>query len=201
MSGDVTPAQPVLAMWSSVMADHFCQFSCIFDVGSIENAVRADDIRGELAAELDRDDGAVVGFVMEVDHENNPGLLWLHSDEHGEPEHVIRFVLRCAEAFDMSGLWGFTWALSCTKPRIDAFGGGAQLLDLGKRASIDWLDCEHWLQLHLAPNAGTAASPPNATLEHGDDSGTGEAAMRWIDGDRGEDLWAREQKRDEGVTK
>ena len=99
---------------------------------------------------------------MEVDHENSPGLLWLHSDEYGEPEHVIRFVLRCAEAFDMSGLWGFTWALSCTKPRVDAFGGGAQRLDLGKRASIDWLDCDHWLQFHLAPNAGTPGSPHQA---------------------------------------
>ena len=25
----------------------------------------------------------------------------------GEPEHVTRFVLRCAEAFDLKGVWGF----------------------------------------------------------------------------------------------
>lgn len=38
------------------------QFSCIFDVGSVENAATADAIRGELAAELDRDEGADLGL-------------------------------------------------------------------------------------------------------------------------------------------
>lgn len=83
------------------MADYFTQFSCIFDVGSAENAAAADAIRSELAAELDRDEGADLGFEMEVDHEHGPGALWISSDEQGEPEHVMRFVLRCAEAFDL----------------------------------------------------------------------------------------------------
>jgi len=132
------------------MADYFVQFSCIFDVGSAENVARTMDIRGELAAEMDRDEGGYVGFEMEADHDEGAGALWIHSDEYGEPEHVIAFVLRCAEAFDLSGLWGFRWALTCSKPRLDAFGGGAQLLDLGKRESVAWLDCEHWLAAQLA---------------------------------------------------
>lgn len=127
------------------MADYFTQFSCIFDVGSAENAAMADAIRGELAAELDRDEGACLGFEMEVDHGHGPGALWISSDEYGEPEHVIRFVLRCAEAFNLSGVWGFTWGLSCSKPLLDAFGGGAQVLDLGERKSLDWVDCSTWV--------------------------------------------------------
>ena len=127
------------------MADYFTQFSCIFDVGSAENAARAEAIRGELAADLDRDEGACIGFEIEADHEHGPGALWISSDEYGEPEHVICFVLRCAEAFDMSGMWGFRWALTCSKPRLDGFGGGAQLVDLGKRKSVAWIDCENWV--------------------------------------------------------
>ena len=44
------------------MADYYTQFSCILDVGTAENAARADMIRGELAAELDRHEGESLGF-------------------------------------------------------------------------------------------------------------------------------------------
>ena len=141
------------------MADYFTQFSCILDVGSADNAARADDIRGELAAELDRHEGADLGFEMEVDHEHGPGALWISSDGCGEPEHVIRFALACAEAFNLTGRWGFMWALTCSRPRLDGFGGGAQLLDLGARKSLDWTDCEHWLAGEIAADD----SPPGTT--------------------------------------
>ncbi len=141
------------------MADYYTQFSCIFQVGSAENAAKADDIRGELAAELDRREGATLGFAMQVDHKSRPGALWIGSDECGEPEHVIQFVLRCAEALDLTGLWGFTWSLCCSRPRLDAFGGGARIIDLGKRQSIDWIDCAEWV-------AGrTSEKPTSPTTE------------------------------------
>lgn len=86
---------------------------------------------------------------------------------YGEPEHVIDFVLRCAEAFDLSGRWGFTWALTCSKPRLDGFGGGAQLIDLGERRSIAWLDCEHW----LAGSLDTATDPKSTVVNSTADGG------------------------------
>ena len=135
------------------MADYFTQFSCILDVGSADNAARADLIRGELAAELDRDEGASLGFTMRVSHETGPGALWLHSDEYGEPEHVIAFVLRCAEQLNLAGVWGFTWSHSCSKPRLDAFGGGAHVLDLGRRTTIADIDCSNFV--HEQINAAT----------------------------------------------
>src|SRR5271170_5078886 len=107
------------------MADYFCQFSCVLDVGSVESAEHADAIRGELAAELDRHEGAALGFEMDIDHETGPGALWIHADEYGEPEHVTRFLLRCAKAFDLEGAWGFCWSLTCSKPRIEASKGSA----------------------------------------------------------------------------
>ena len=148
------------------MADYFTRFSCIFNVGSAENAARAEEIRGAFAADLYRDEGGYPGFEMQVDHENGPGALWLYNDEYGEPGHVIQFVLRCAEALDLTGLWGFRWALTCSRPRLDAFGGGAQLIDLGKRESVDWIDCEHWLAEGLAGRADGAAT---ATLSPADE--------------------------------
>lgn len=139
------------------MADYFTQFSCIFDVGSAENAARAEAIRSELTDELDRDEGVAPGFEMDVAPDLGPGALWIRSDECGEPEHVIGFVLRCAEALGLQGVWGFTWSLSCSKPRLDAFGGGAQVLDLGQRKSLEWIDCSNWVIERTTPDPGAAA--------------------------------------------
>ena len=125
------------------MADQFCQFSCIFDVGTTANAVRANQLRRVLAAELDRDEGTFPGFEMAVDPARGPGALWLHSDEDGDPDHVIRFVLSCAAALDLQGVWGFTWGMSCSRLRLDAFGGGACVIDLGRRRTIGWVECSN----------------------------------------------------------
>ena len=153
------------------MADYFCQFSCVLDVGSSESAEHADAIRGELAAELDRHEGAALGFEMEIDHETGPGALWIHADEYGEPEHVTRFVLRCAEAFDLEGAWGFCWSLTCSKPRIEAFGGGGFVLDLTKRETVASIDCADWLAHHMAGPVELAEHrQQEATRENGPQS-------------------------------
>lgn len=147
------------------MADYFTQFSCVFDVGSAENVARAMHIRERLAAEREETEGVDLAFDLEPDPEHGPGALWISSDGYGEPEHVIAFVLGCAEAFDLTGRWGFVWALTCSKPRLDGFGGGAQLIDLAARKSLAWLDCDHWLasRLDLASDAaiGLAQSAPS----------------------------------------
>lgn len=130
------------------MADNFTQFACRLDVGSAAKAARAEEIRGELAADLYHDEGGYLGFRLQVDHETGPGALLIYSDEYGEPEHVIRFVLRCAEAMDLGGVWGFTWSYACSKPRLDAFGGGAHVIDLGERTTVDYVDCTEFVHLH-----------------------------------------------------
>ena len=88
------------------MADYFTQFSCMFDVGAADNAAQAEDIRQRLAAEIDQVEGHDLGFGMELDPACRPGALWIGSGGYGEPEHVIAFVLACAEAFDLTGRGG-----------------------------------------------------------------------------------------------
>ena len=136
------------------MSDYFTQFSCIFDVGSAENASRAHLIREDLAEQLEENENASIGFDMDHDCDPKTGALWIYSDDgNGDPEHVISFVKLCAEAFNLQGRWGFVWGLTCSKPRLDGFGGGAQLIDLGRRESLEWMDCRHWLAARTAPDA------------------------------------------------
>ena len=71
------------------------------------------------------------------------------TDDHGDVEAVIRFVLRLAEEIDLTGLRGLEYALTCSRPRLDAFGGGAHVIDLGARKSIGWTSTQEWLAAAL----------------------------------------------------
>ena len=108
---------------------------------------------------------------MEVDHESGPGALWIHADEYGDPEHVARFVLRCADALDLKGTWGFCWSLTCSKPRIDGFGGGGLVLDLAMRETVASIDCADWLAHHMTePSEFAEHRQQEATKENGPQS-------------------------------
>ncbi len=129
------------------MADYFTHFSCQLEVGA-GNVEPALALYAQMARDLEADDGLPIGFAA-VASSGSPSALWLSDEDHGEPEYVMAFVLRCAEVFDLKGRWGFCWALTCSRPRLDGFGGGAQLLDLGARKSLAWVDCSQWLATQI----------------------------------------------------
>ena len=121
------------------MADYFTHVSVLFPVGSAENIKPALAIYKQMSDEH-IEDGGWIGFDAEADDPPGTRDLWLHSDADADVENIIAFALRCAESFDLQGLWGFRYCLSCSKPRLDGYGGGAQLLDLGARRSLSWVD-------------------------------------------------------------
>jgi hypothetical protein len=132
------------------MADYFTHFSCLLDVGSPDKAARALALFQKLrAADQDADDPELSGFDLVRQDAPEGSNLWILDDEHGDVEAVIRFVLRLAEDLDLSGLWGFQYSLTCSRPRIDAFGGGAHVIDLGARKSIGWTSTHEWLAAAL----------------------------------------------------
>jgi len=127
------------------MADYFTHFSCLLDVGTPDKAARALALFQELrAADQDADDPEVAGFDIVRQDVPEGCTLWIHDDDHGDVEAVIRFVLRLAQEFDLTGLWGFQYALTCSRPRLDAFGGGAHVIDLGARKSIGSISSQDW---------------------------------------------------------
>lgn len=132
------------------MADYFTHFSCLIEVGSPDKAARAITLLQDLRkADRDADDPEVAGFGLARQGAPEGSTLWIHDDDHGDVEAVIRFVLRLAEELDLTGLWGFQYALTCSRPRLDAFGGGAHVIDLGTRKSIGWTSSQEWLAAAL----------------------------------------------------
>jgi hypothetical protein len=101
------------------------------------------------AADQDADELDVSGFTLAHQDAPEGSTLWIHDDEHGDVEAVIRFVLRLAEELDLTGLWGFQYSLTCSRPRLDAFGGGAHVIDLGARKSIGATSTQEWLAAAL----------------------------------------------------
>ncbi len=125
------------------MANYTTSFSCLLPVGA-GNVDAALALYEQMEAECETGHNEI-GFEAQRDSDD-AASLWLYSDDsRGDVEQVIAYVLQCAEALNLSGVWGFRWGLGCDKPRLDAYGGGAQVLDLGRRESVGWIDCEHWL--------------------------------------------------------
>jgi len=132
------------------MADYFTHFSCLIDVGSADKAARAlAQFLEQRAADQDADDPEVAGFDLVRQDAPDGSSLWIHDDEHGDVEAVIRFVLRLAEDLDLSGLWGFEYANTSSRPRVGAFGGGGHVIDLGNRTTIGWTNTNEWLAAAL----------------------------------------------------
>ena len=132
------------------MADYFTHFSCLIDVGTPDKAARALALFQSLReADQDADDPEVAGFDLVRQDAPEGSTLWIHDDDHGDVEAVIRFVLRLAEELHLTGLWGFQYALTCSRPRLDAFGGGAHVIDLGTRNSIGSTSSQEWLAAAL----------------------------------------------------
>ena len=127
------------------MDDYYTHFSCLLDVGTPENAARALDLYNALADDNAAEDPPSDGFLLSIQPEHGGTQLWMRDDVTGDPEHVIQFVKRCAAEFGLSGLWGFQYANSCSKPRIDGFGGGAHVLDLATGETVDWIYTDGWL--------------------------------------------------------
>ncbi len=127
------------------MADYFTHFSCLLDVGTSENAARALDLYNALSVENATEDPPSDGFLLSIQPEHGGTQLWIRDDTTGDPEHVIQFVKRCASAFGLTGLWGFQYATTASRQRVNAFGGGAHVLDLASGETVAWTYTDGWL--------------------------------------------------------
>ncbi|WEX85801.1 hypothetical protein PZN02_002035 [Sinorhizobium garamanticum] len=138
------------------MADYFTRFSCLLDVGTPDNGDRALDLYNQLCEEGVAEDPPSDGFLLSIQPEHGGTRLWMHDGGSGDPQRVIDFVLICAKEFKLTGLWGFQYANTCSNARVNAFGGGAHVLDLGTRETIAWISTHAWLEDTLAGTGGAS---------------------------------------------
>jgi hypothetical protein len=138
------------------MADYYTHFSCLLDVGTHENAVRALEIFKELAEDGETDEPLYSGIIASIQSGPNGTQIWMRDDGNGDVDGVIEFVTRCAKEFRLTGRWGFQYANSCSKPRLDGFGGGAHVIDLATGEPLGWMCTDGWLANVLDGGNGDA---------------------------------------------
>ncbi len=79
-------------------------------------------------------------WTFEVEAEDEG--VWIHSDSGGI-DAVCAFVQHLLQKFDTAPFVCFEWAHDCTKPRTDAFGGGAAVITKGE---IETMNTPDWIR-------------------------------------------------------
>ena len=133
------------------MADYFTHFSCNLDVVTADNAARAFELYRQFSDELDNRGNKMPGFdLVATPTAEQPALLWIYDDDSGDTDHVRAFVSELGPKLGITGLWGFEWSHSCSRPLLDAFGGGACLIDLATGKTVASISTNEWLTRVLA---------------------------------------------------
>ena len=138
------------------MADYFTNFSLqvrLPDEASQNYALErhrqgvqlweGEDVPADYPAEL-REHHEDWCFEVEADVvEQHPGL-WLHST-NGGIDAVCAFIQHLLQKFDRGGRVTFQWSHDCSRPRVDAYGGGAASITARK---IKTMSTCQWLRKH-----------------------------------------------------
>lgn len=82
------------------------------------------------------------------DHKNDQ--LWVHIDEIGDLELLVTILAYAMDRYpEVEDRQGFQWAETCSKPRVNEFGGGACFIVRGEEAR--WIFTGGWLDELMAP--------------------------------------------------
>lgn len=108
------------------MANSYCETSSFLEL-TPEQIILAIPIIEKFTDEPDYDENSDEDqewepFGAEVDVEENG--IWFHGNEVN-PEDIAELALAILEELKMDEPFVFSWAYTCSKPRIDEFGGGA----------------------------------------------------------------------------
>jgi hypothetical protein len=140
------------------MADYFTHFSLILrlpDVAAQTYALelhrqgvdlwQGEDVPAEFPAELIEHHEDWCFHVEAEVIEEQPGL-WLHSNDGGI-DAVCAFLQHLLRRFNLPETVTFEWSHDCSKPRVDAYGGGAAVITAH---AINTMSTGQWLQKQLA---------------------------------------------------
>lgn len=142
------------------MADDHTQFSCSLKLKSVEDALFAIDFLEAMRTEDDTFLDMCSFQVSILDGDKSSAELWLR-DAYGAADimAVIEFVARLAREVGSTGYWGFQYSLSCSKPRLNEFGGGAIIINLETGDIESATSTEDWFWTNLRNLEANLCSP------------------------------------------
>jgi hypothetical protein len=136
------------------MADYFTNFSVVINLANETEQAYALDLahKASLAQQGDplpddfpKDLVDMIEdwhFEMEADNSGTTHGLWLHS-MYGGVDAVCQFIQHLLQKFDPKSHVTFEWSHDCSKPRVDAYGGGAAFItakEIKSMSTAAWLN-------------------------------------------------------------
>ncbi len=134
------------------MANNYLQFSFLIpDLTFDETAwvreiisidIEDDDYDNPRGLGQFADDPEYFGANVEFD----PDGLWIYADESGSPDDAAAFVQAFLAKHRPDYKVGFTWASTCSKPRINEFDGGGAVVSA---TGTTWMNASRWVDENL----------------------------------------------------
>lgn len=116
------------------MANNYCEASSFLEIPE-DKIEKAQEIIDRVEKELEEDeDYGYCGCQAELEK----GGVWFHGDESVDVNHVEDIARALVEELELDKPFYCSWAYTCSKPRIDEFGGGAFVIVRGKQTF--WID-------------------------------------------------------------
>ena len=135
------------------MADYYTNFSMVLSLANQTEQAYALDLAhkaslaqqgDELPADFPKALANMIEdwqFETEPDNSGTGHGLWLHSMNGGQ-DAVCGFIQHLLLKFDPQGRVTFEWSHDCSKPRVDAYGGGAAFItakEIKSMSTAAWL--------------------------------------------------------------
>ena len=118
------------------MAHNYCEFSSWLDIPR-DKRDEASKIIEEVEKEVGREYD-IVGAIVEIECNDDGCGVWFHTDDYGNPEHVEMVARELIERLEIDKPFICSWSYTCSKPRIDEFGGGSFGIMRGRETL--WID-------------------------------------------------------------
>ena len=123
------------------MANNYCESSSKLVIEDSKKLAKANKIIDRVSKKIEeRED--YLGVVVDVED----GGVWFHYDESITPEHVEEIAKALIEELEINEPFYCSWSYTCSKPRIDEFGGGAFVIQRGKETF--WVDAMNTCKIH-----------------------------------------------------
>lgn len=121
------------------MANNYCQCSAQMSIPK-GKADQAQAIVDRITKELEEDESeGYVGIDVEVEE----GGVWFCHGEYANNDHIEMIAKALVEELEIDEPFYCSWSYSCSKMRIDEFGGGAMKVQRGK--DTVWVDAMSYI--------------------------------------------------------
>ncbi len=133
------------------MADYFTNFSLVVELPdeaaqqyalqlaqTMSDAGQGDPLPEDIPQDIREE---MENWTIDTEPASSGHGIWLHS-QHGGIDAVCAFLQHLLRKFNPLGRVEFEWSNDCSKPRTDAFGGGAAIItvtDIKTMSTWDWL--------------------------------------------------------------